>query len=67
MASKYARRHYEDTARILKATRGKMRTAEEINARRVWYDIHAHYVDLFVEDNDRFDAERFNIACGIEV
>lgn len=70
MASKYARRHYEDTARILGEARPNVdmweAPGEYAIANRMWSDVHAGFVTLFAEDNPRFDWERFNVACGLD-
>ncbi len=80
MAATYARRHYEATAAILKASKPDVDGEHPLQravpdpladlptfeaANRVWHDIHGAYVNLYAEDNPRFIAERFNRACGL--
>lgn len=67
MASKYARRHYEDVAALLKThVEGALKsdTHYETNDLLVVEDITADFISLFTQDNPAFDADRFKKACG---
>ena len=56
MSSKYARRHYEDTAEIMRVHMNAARTPRE---REVIDDIAREFAHLYANDNSRFDSARF--------
>jgi hypothetical protein len=51
MPSKYARRHYEDIADIMRSSASKSDIASKVES-------------LFASDNPRFDRARFRKAAG---
>jgi hypothetical protein len=60
MPTRYAKRHYEDTARIIANANTHIPHK---------YAIHAfakEFADLYANDNPRFDRDRFMRACGLE-
>ena len=63
-STRYAKRHYEDVARILQkefklyADHGMVDNVITPHSR-----IRDQFVELFTLDNDRFDAVRFKRAC----
>ena len=66
MTTKYQRRHYEDVARILKSEfPHPIAGVPRIYARQEWGAFHTQFVNLFADDNNEFDWERFNTACGL--
>lgn len=69
MASKYARRHYEDTAEILRVQEPKNEdfTVDYLykSAHGTWRMIQRDFRALYADDNPRFNVERFNAACGL--
>jgi hypothetical protein len=54
-APKYSKRHYEDTAKIL-------REARQVGCETDIETIYYQFVDLYTLDNPRFDAKRFHKA-----
>lgn len=71
MASKYAKRHYEDVAEILCAAFTEVAGTVERRERRpdvtrTLMHIRNDFTTLFTADNPLFDRERFLAACGLE-
>ena len=68
MASKYARRHYEDVANLLntrlKSAMGSDAMEDHGSAAYFVERIIDDFADLFQKDNPNFDATRFMKACG---
>ncbi len=65
--AKYARRHYEDIAAIinshLKAT--ELEKLEISKGKiEVLSSLYVNFANLFQQDNQNFDRERFLKACG---
>lgn len=63
MASKYAKRHYEDIAALM--AREITYRPERPNRKTTLRGVVRELVDLFARDNPRFDRERFIAACGL--
>lgn len=57
MTARYSRRHYEDTAAIMRANEPP-RPDERHDA------MIGAFVTLYGDDNPRFNAARFLVACG---
>ena len=64
---KYARRHYEDVAKIIQK---EIKSIQESDS-RVWVakyeavsNIAVSFSKLFADDNPNFDVKKFNKACG---
>jgi len=62
---KYSKRHYEDIAGVLRATRPNLekdtqRGQRELeDSRELWLRVRNRFVELFKEDNPRFSEEKF--------
>jgi len=63
MASKYARRHYNDFASAVLAT-AEDREAAGDGCDGLW-DLVEAMERVFRSDNPRFDIHRFRVACGV--
>ena len=60
MASKYARRHYEDIADILHMLYRRGKPGHGV---QLFTETMGDFVELFKGDNTRFDEGRFKTAC----
>lgn len=67
--AKYSRQHYEDTAAILSAayttTSNIIAVDCKINSMLIVQEIAEEFTELYENDNDRFDRDKFKEACGL--
>lgn len=56
----FTRKHYEETARIIREARTRYWSTHGAGAA---HDIQDELSTMFASDNPRFDAERFAKAC----
>ena len=60
-----SRKHYTETAKIINKSREnryEINMVQFIPLNGIVNDL----IDYFAEDNDKFDAERFRVACGVK-
>lgn len=63
MAVKFAHKHYEEIAYLI---REEVLGAENLPARNAVKRVAGQLARMFAVDNPRFNAARFYAACGIE-
>jgi hypothetical protein len=66
MAVLYQKRHYEDTARILREAKANLLVGCRSDTLAAWEAIVITFAQRFRRDNERFNATRFFAACGSE-
>jgi len=60
-----SRKHYTEIAKIINKSREnryEINMVQFIPLNGIVNDL----IDYFAEDNDKFDAERFRVACGVK-
>ena len=62
----FTKKHYREIAKVL--SKAKLKNNSKLisyTAVDQWLEIRDNFIDLFKKDNERFDKERFIIACSL--
>ena len=66
MATLYQKRHYEDTARMLREAKASLLVCVTTHTLHAWEEIVLTFATRFARDNAQFSHARFLEAAGYE-